>query len=68
MYAMKIFFLVASIIINFITFPMAMLIGTFATDAPDTGLRDFLIGFTFIQGVPIILLGTSLYFLLKKDK
>ncbi|MGE6403236.1 hypothetical protein [Bacillus cereus] len=65
---MKIFFVCASLIINVCALPAAMFIGVMATDAPGSGLKEFFIGFFFIQWLPLLLLVLSIYFLIKERK
>ena len=48
------FFLI-SLGLNVTAIPIALFIGIMATDAPDSNSFDFLKGFLFIQGIPIIL-------------
>ncbi|MGK9185474.1 hypothetical protein KXS12_24965 [Priestia filamentosa] len=43
------------IIINIALFPLALLIGVFATDSPDSTILSFLFGMAFILGPPNLL-------------
>ena len=60
-------FLLISLGIN-IAVPIAYFIGMMATDAPTSTSVNFLKGFLFIQGIPIILFIISLLLLLFSSK
>ncbi|MFE5392569.1 hypothetical protein [Bacillus thuringiensis] len=42
--------------INLLTSPISLFIGGMATDSPYSTMLDFLGGFLFIQGIPLLLL------------
>ena len=61
-------FLLISLGINIVALPVAYFIGMMATDAPTSTSVNFLKGFLFIQGIPIILFIISLLLLLFSSK
>ena len=64
----KILFLCASIVLNGLTFFVALFVGVMATDAPGSGLTEFCLGFFMIQGIPLILFIISVICLVRKPK
>ncbi|UNP84840.1 hypothetical protein [Bacillus mycoides] len=55
--------------INLLTSPMAFFIGGMATAPPDSTTLDFLGGFLFIQGIPLLLLLVALiWWFIRKGK
>ena len=63
----KSFFLIC-LGLNITVIPVAVFIGTMATDAPNSDNFDFLKGFLFIQAIPIILFIISTLKLLFSSK
>ncbi len=49
-------FIMGSLGVNLCTIPVALFIGAMATDSPYSTALDFLGGFLFIQGIPLLLL------------
>lgn len=49
-----------SILINMLTLPVALLIGSMAADSADSGMKEMILAFLFIQGIPLILFASSL--------
>ncbi|PHE52810.1 hypothetical protein [Bacillus pseudomycoides] len=64
----KILFLFISVVLNGLTFFVALFVGIMATDAPGSGLTEFCLGFFMIQGIPLIILIISVYCLVRKPK
>lgn len=63
--------IVVTLILNFCALPISFLIGVMATDSPSSGTLQFVYGFLFIQGLPLLsfLFACLLYFIAKnKDK
>ncbi|SOC43710.1 hypothetical protein [Ureibacillus acetophenoni] len=53
-------FLVVTILINILALPAALVIGVMATDSPGSGMKELVMGFLFVQAVPLILFAGSL--------
>ncbi|CAM4103436.1 hypothetical protein BAQ48_00165 [Bacillus luti] len=49
-------FIMVSLGANLCTIPVALFIGVMATDSPYSTVLDFLGGFLFIQGIPLLIL------------
>lgn len=63
--------LLLSIVINLIAFPVAYFIGGMGTDSATNDVemwQGFLFGFLFIQGIPLLMLITSIVILIFRKK
>ena len=62
----EIIFLVITIVLNICAFPVVVFIGAMATDAPGSGMKEFLMGFFYIQGIPFLLCILSIILFIRK--
>ncbi|MTH54867.1 hypothetical protein GKZ89_15805 [Bacillus mangrovi] len=63
--------LLVGIGVNILVIPVSLFIGVMATDAPGSGVREFIIGILFIQAIPLLfLIGCIVFFIamLRKPK
>ncbi|NUC20489.1 hypothetical protein HUC00_29160 (plasmid) [Bacillus mycoides] len=63
-------FVMVGLGINILTSPLALFIGTMATDSPRSTMLDFWKGFLFIQAIPLLILLLALvwWFIRRKKK
>ncbi|RHW35831.1 hypothetical protein D1B33_12060 [Lysinibacillus yapensis] len=59
-------FLFISILINMLTLPLAFFIGVMATDSPDSGMKEMILAFLFVQGIPLLLFAGSLFLFISR--
>ncbi len=50
-----VFFLIA-VVLNLVVLPVSFFIGGMATDSPGSGIYEFIYGFLYIQGIPLVIL------------